>query len=45
MVLGVLMVFCNLMGFGTLAKTEDQKWSFLLCCMVLVIALLFRAGI
>ena len=24
------MVFCNLMGFGTLAKTEDRNWSFLL---------------
>ena len=28
--LEVLMVFCVLMGFGTLAKTADRNWSFLL---------------
>ena len=31
MVLEVLMVFCDLMGFGALAKqTADRNWSFLL---------------
>ena len=30
MVLELLMVSCVLMEFGTLAKTEDRNWSFLL---------------